>query len=774
MKKTPSLLVALTLLCATLAAQPRWQQVALFDWVYPSEQAYADLKQGAIQAQSQGWVVEKIRKGETLPQASARELAWSLQKNAAVDPALKAKLKAEFDDEAVMLGADEGNSLTAKRAQDVSGSLDRSTQAMDALEASMKANHYGKGSTPALNIDFYDGYRLDAPAGMAILDNHGYLIGGLNATLLGTIDKINFTLGIGMDWTNISGAAIDDYEYKRGLTSIGASFQIPLGNGGLDVSLGDLADLYLSPLLFASILPINRDGFFVDVTAAYRPPKAIKTMELGYPAGTRGARGVVVKRQGTMAWWPFTKTQFVYTPSSLDYWQSWEQRLNVWTARLDEDLGPRGRWLDGVLFYGLAGGSYNDEDLQLAPGGLPKLPQSTTDYSLGTDLRFGSGTTLRFDAASSSFTLKAPTYTQTLQGNAYIGTLVQPVGPFYLALEGGAADPDFVSKPSLNDRLQSGATYDTAASIGGDTHYTFGAVPAKPAYISLIRDPTVLSNNSQRATLKGEWHGSFVAVGLYDGVIDQVAATGPYVMTSPYLEGSSANGYGWFKVFGQTYGMPPDPLVVVSPGSGGPYYQMLYNKPTDSTPATPALTPLGPKQVHWQQISQLGYQETEFTLLLSQKGVGDRTVMADSVKALNYAGANVQFDLASLFNRTLPLGLDLVGEVRDLALQAGAPALDDSGLFNQQIANAFLNVGITETVNFLAMAGYETWKSKQSYYPLNIQTREFGIGADMNLDPLVSGLKMNFRGSVLDHVDLNLPSRQFSLLTISIGSTLSY
>ena len=117
--------------------------------------------------------------------------------------------------------------------------------------------------------------------------------------------------------------------------------------------------------------------------------------------------------------------------------------------------------------------------------------------------------------------------------------------------------------------------------------------------------------------------------------------------------------------------------------------------------------------------------------------------MADSVKTINYAGGTLVFDLKSLLNRTQAFSFVVVGEDRDLAAQAALPTLGEASYFNQQIISGFLTYGISDQVSFVAKAAYELWKSKQTFYPLNIQTTELGSGFDFKLDPYLSGLALN-------------------------------
>jgi hypothetical protein len=120
------------------------------------------------------------------------------------------------------------------------------------------------------------------------------------------------------------------------------------------------------------------------------------------------------------------------------------------------------------------------------------------------------------------------------------------------------------------------------------------------------------------------------------------------------------------------------------------------------------------------------------------------------------------------------LQLTVIGEDRDMNTTAGIPGSGGTDLFNQQFEVADLNWGVSQTVTLLGTAGFETWKTVQSYYPVNMQITEFGVGADLNEDPLVTGLVFNMRASVMNYEDLNIASRDLSLITLSLGSTLSY
>ena len=759
-----------------------WQTVTLFDWCYPGEAAYEAVKQAAAMAGDGGWAAQRLKAGLKLPQASARELAQRLAAQDGLAPELRARLTAAFADEPDQVAGAQSRALSAT-VQALSVRMEKDSDALDRLEASMARNSYGKGSRIGAVLDLYDGLRLDLPAGLDQGDQHAYMAGGLRSTLSGLVGKLDYQFTVDSEYLydRLTG---QDASSRANSLDAGVSFELPLGSGGLDVNLGSTQNLLLSPLLFASYFPQVPDAFDVDVTDPFRPPKVTKVMDVAYPAGTLNFRGLTVMRQGFSPWWPFSASQFVYTGDT-NWWESWSTKFNYMALRLDEDLPWHNRLLDGGLLYGIGSSNGNDLDALVGAGSPLTGPNRVTQQrssavGLGGKLHNAWSGTLHFDAAATSYAVGAGATQVTHPGVGWLASLVQPLGAFNLGLDLGAADPWFLSFPHNQAHNQLGAVIDTYQYFGLD-----GASNAVgDAWTTMIGAPGELSNNTQRAALKLEWHGSWVSLGLYDGIESQLQATDAFVQTTPYLEGNQQDGYGFFRLFGQDFGPVPAPGTVPAgvPASlnMGQHLQGLFNLPTDSVQAQPgtwAQPVAGPAaKVHWQQMSQYNDYESEFTLLLTQGGVGDNRLLAPSAKTLNYAGGSLLLDFAALMGLDLPLQVNLVGELRDLEPQAGLPALDggSGGLMNQQYLVGTFTGGLSDTLTMLAMAGVETWRSQHSYYPLDIQVMEFGLGFDLKADPVVTGLAFNLRGSFLRLDDMNIGSRQLVLSTVSLGSTLTY
>ena len=769
------------LLLPMLAAASSWDQVTLFDWVYPGEANYELLKNAAAQSGHAGWLADRFNRGDKIPQASARELASRLWDDEKVDADTRAKLHEAFKDEPEQLGVP-GEGLKKDRLDALSASLDRSSKKLDDVEGSLERNRYGKGSTPAVNMDLYSAYRLDAPSGLVGNDTHGYMAGGINITLMGTLDKANFTLALGGRYFYGADSAPKDFSTLSGITGGGVSFQMPLGEGGLEVHLGDVVDLYMSSLLQSGIFAMNRDAFFVDVLNPYRGPKTIKAMEMGYPAFTIQQQGLYIRRQGAEWYWPFSQTQFLYAPER-QFHEFFRPHMTTIGLRLDEDFSGLLSFMDQTRVFYMVQQAGNDEDnlrqsnylLTLPSGGPPYPIESSFAQSVGADLRLSTGTEFHGEGAVSHFQAKylSKTAGETYDDTGWYGILSQPVGPLNVALELGAAGPNFLTGPQTPDRIQPGATLDTT----GRSMFPGPAPINSLIWHTVIRDPTVLSNNSQRMVLKTELHLSFLSIGLYDGVMPQEVTTSPLVIMTPYIEGNASNGFGWFKIFGQDYTQVPPGFSYAAPGSipslgSTKYAQPAFNSKTEARAIYDQAG--NSMNVHWQEFSQLGYRTAEFTTLLSQGGVGDHHVMEDGLKSVNFAGTNLIFDLASLFKRDLPLDLSIIGELRDVALTPAVPVLGAGNLFNQAVCIGFLNAALSPDFTVLFMGGYETWKTDHSLFPLNMQVQELGSGFDWKLDPIVSGLQFNLRATSMTYQDLNIAARELSLWTLSVGSTLSY
>jgi hypothetical protein len=779
-------LIVGALLCA-FGAQPAhadtWNQVLLFDWVYPGEPGYEALKQADTETGGNNWLTARMARGEKLPQASVRELAARLWDDARVDETTRATLKKLYTDEPQQLTTEAGE-LKA-----LSNRLDESSKKLDDLQASLDANRYGKGSTPAVNMNMFGAYRSDHPSGIDQADSRGYLFGGLEVTLMSTVDKINYIINLGGFYNNNLDSNPAPYTEPTGWSTIGAaSFQIPLSDGGLEVHLDDVVPIDFSPLTQSGIFPGVRDPFFVDVSQPYRGPTALTALDLNYPSASINQRGIYIRRQGATWYWPFSLTQLLYAPED-QVLMSYTYHMNTLAARLDEDVA--GHWgLDEGRFYYVFQIVANDKDQILGQqfSGQPNdLPQSSLSHAFGFNTRVSSwGTEIKLDAALSQYNQVAASGQPALafDDTAWLGNFIQPLGPIRLAVEAGAAGPKFLSGPRFQDYSQPGSTLNT---IGYLTDETVGAPPPGNTlqWISYIKDPTILSNNSSRLALKGEWHGSWVSVGLFDGVQPQQNATTALVMTQPYLEGHDFDGFGFFRMFGAGYQPPPAPGAVPNP-TINPILNTPYNQPFDDnslhtlalfnvqTDGTGVDASGASYAVHWQRMSQYSYKGSEFATIMTKNGVGDNRFDADSVKTLNYAGGRLIFDLAALSGRELPLELDVIGLVTDLAAMPGVPSLQPVNYFNQQVSAAYMTGAVTPSFSVLTMLGYETWRSDHSYYPLNMQIVEYGTGCDWKLDSIVSGLEMNVRATDMEFQDLNISSRAISLLTIGTAMTLSY
>jgi hypothetical protein len=781
----------------------KWEEVLLFDWVYPGESSYADLKAAANQVGSSDWVSQRLQAGEKVPQASARELAWTLSKDPRVDQGLQSKLKSDFADEAAMM-KETGDRDLASEVGAVAAQFDAMSRQMDDIDATFKRNTYGKGETPSSTLQVATGYRLNNASGILQGETHNYLEGGINFILNGTLDKATYTFSMGgIYWNN-------DESYQESVRSFQSNadlnFVFPLFGSGLVVNLSQVNTVFLSNLLFSTITLTGRDLYAVDLDTTgvfYWVPGTLQELNMNYPAAVKSVSGLNIQTQGSSAWWPFTSTNFLFGPES-DFWEQYTTAKFVYTGlRLEEDLGPKGRFLDDLLFFGVGLNANRDAGLLLGAAISNLAPQTVNSYSVGVKAQLSSGSSLNFEYSGTNVSAQnnpgQPVYNVNEGDNAYLGTVVQPVGPFNIGLEAGMAGKDFLTG-GLPDwggvavvplaSAQTGSVLSTTVQDPftstelDSTPATAKQFPNNLVQITDLSEATLLSSNTSRYAAKGQWTGSWISLGLYDGTITQLTPSSAFVMTTPYIEGRTYNGYGWFQMIGQSYADPPAPDTPVSPASAppapGPVQsntgvrdQGLFNQPDDGYAIDPAKSS-APLAVHWNYIGQHMYREAEYTVLLSEHGVGDNHVMPDSIKDINYAGGTLKLDFKSLFSRQRPMEFDIIGEDKDVAPQSGLPAFDAKNFFNQQYYVGFFDMGLTDKVDFLATSGYETWRTDQSYFPVFVQVKEFGAGFDLNLDQYLTGLKLHFRSTWTNLEDLMQGQRQFSFYTLGIGTLLNY
>ena len=136
-----------------------------------------------------------------------------------------------------------------------------------------------KRSVPTVNLDIWSGYRSDNPSGLLQGGDHAYPMGGINTTLNGTLNKASYTrlrYSSGMGYSNVDQECrvmrINSYYTSpQFFLNTGFSFSFAFDERrALEVHMGDTVPVNLSPLLYSSLSVANRDGFFIDVSQAFR------------------------------------------------------------------------------------------------------------------------------------------------------------------------------------------------------------------------------------------------------------------------------------------------------------------------------------------------------------------------------------------------------------------------------------------------------------------------------------------------------------------------
>lgn len=350
--------------------------------------------------------------------------------------------------------------------------------------------------------------------------------------------------------------------------------------------------------------------------------------------------------------------------------------------------------------------------------------------------------------------------------NAYyaIGTL--PVGPLTLALEGWQVGPRFIT--GGNDSRRSG-NGQTGAYIDTMMEDTERGRPRTYAYQTIMREPLAMTNNSRHGAVKSELKLAWMTLASTLGYSEQIVPSGPWVQSHFVLNGLGYNGAGWFWRFGQAYAQLPQGLT--APPGGALNNQYAFASATQA-PAFYNGAPMG--STYWQEVGQVLYQETQTHVLMSQTGVGDANILADSIKYTTSLRSSVAFDLKPVFDRDLPFDLSVSNDLRDTNDQANFPRLTDEHLLTQMVTEAALRYGWSNTVELLAAAGYETWLTRHSRFPLFYISRFYGAGFDLKLDEILTGMSLQARTQRFEFEDMHFMQRNHHDWSWSIGTSIYY
>lgn len=744
--RLPLLLLCLTLGPAVLRASS-WDTVRLFDWVYPGEQSYTLLKGAAQAGGKSGWLVDRMARNEKLPQAAAKDLAYELAANPLLDEGTRQALKEAYLDEGKHLKA--GNT----QSDDLAERLAAVSRKMDDLEAAIQMNNYAKGSNPSLVTTIYSGNRLENTGGVTKPAAHrNYLFAGAGFSFTGQVGGGTFTTGFSYDYYDNDNATTLSTQ-GSGINIGGVTVLLPFGSGVLSTRFGGGYTAKMSELLFSDLGAPAKDSYFTNPADNYKPKVQVRVLDIDYPSQNKYTQNIIfVEREGTGEWWPFSNAQFFYGPNNTQWFYTYNtDTTNVAAARLDLALGSVG-FFDDLRTFGTFTQAENDRDQFTAapPGSI--VFQSSNGVELGTEMTFRGGGTARFAYAMSRFEIR-PTIKTSYPYNdaAYLGAIAYPVMGLNTALEFGMAGPYFFTisrKGQFDSHAQLGATMDSTYDINSALPPTTDNI----AFQTLMIEPSGLANNSQRLALKTEWQGSFLSWGMMLGSNTNILPSTAVVEFAPILQNRSDNGYAWMRTLGGTYSGP----------AANPY---------NNASAGAAIRPDGTTNAgaKWSQYYQKAYRRIYFTTLISDGPYSNR-LLANSIKSVNQAELTTRLDFRAFIDRALPLDLIFNGQLRDVAPQMGIPVTDDSTFLQQSVGMAFLTVGLTQELNFLAMAGYEDWSSNKTPKPFHGIAKQVGAGFDLTLDALINGLLMQLRVDSYEHVDLIYPDKR----ALSIwGGTLS-
>lgn len=504
------------------------------------------------------------------------------------------------------------------------------------------------------------------------------------------------------------------------------------------------------------------------------------------PNGERNSQGLYLRKQGTQGLWFFNDFQLMLAPESEAY--EYFNHTHSWEIDSRGDLPSIG-WIpftDSTLLYTtytFLGNEANEvntfnqnSDFYETP---LAVPEQSENYALGFESQLSGGGSLIFEGADSYWSKdNAALYPQyaneSLSDQAYYMTLSKSLGRMIFAFQGSQVGPYFV--PGGHQALSSGdQQYDRTGGLALDS-----LEPLDPrnnsldsSWKTIAEDQAWISNNTRRASLQMSWLDSWGSLGATFASSEQIDPSGPWIEASEFFNNSPYNGFSFFQLFYNNYTLNP---TGTGQQSGEPNAEYKINAPTESTayykgsPISSVVNPTG--EVNWDDLEQLGWRNTTQTIWLSQNGVGDNNLRADSTKYYNTFRADLSLDLGSIFKSPRKDHLQLYTELRDTAEELRLAIGATPDLLYQSIYGMDYIWQFATNWEFVATAGQEVWTSDMSYYPVQFIDNTAGIGFNSLLSHIVAGgLEVNYRFLLMQHEDSNFAEKDFSGWRGTVGLT---
>lgn len=733
-----SVLTKLFLLLA-LAIPASAAENAFFDWVEPADPSYSVLKEAALKSSEKGWVVDRLREGKRLPQASARNLVNRLQEDQAIDAATKKTLSEAFPLE--ILTTEPGFKKVEKHAESLADHMDLVDAQLDAFERSWRTNIMGNLSDPTCYV--YAG------GGFGYNGNGGLYTGGTGISALGSYFMTQWntaftggTAAWNFAFYGSSNGVTDSFSTN---SSIATALSVSLDSDwfpGVDIGLGDNINYVFSYHTFSKLIfsgssgAAQPDPFSAGLT---RNP----TIKLEAGVGARFTGGLYVRKKRPYGWWwPFSTTQFTLTPTDGFYYdipfatpnkgKTYIQaptRLNEFAGRLDWRHLPIFPGLEDTLPYFAWTITANDSG-EIYGSELPNNPlpplivgRDNKAMALGLDSQIAGGGTLNAEVAYSSsyysqyWTNGASSFSDDI---AWIMSASKAFSTTSYVAQYSHTGPGWNTNSGVS--VPTGWSINTAAKVY-DTWATYNV------------NPSGVYSNSDHFSLAAEYSYAWLGLGLTMGATQQINPTGP-ILVYRHTEGYRY----WGPVDGTTYEGPTyNKKVIYKGNAGGTTWQRL------------------------QKLTSGGRRDNQEIVWLSQNGAGDPNALEDSVKFINSAQLNASMQLDSLFHLERPFTLNVSSSMTsvDTSLHPWT-ANDQSDIMVQQISNVSTAIQVTKRFSINGGFGYETSVINRTQFPISNLEHLWGVGLNMDFPDFLTGLSQGISFSGSEHFDPNYSFRHFS------------
>jgi hypothetical protein len=691
---------------------------------------YEALQTASNRVGNRGWVADRLQKSQPLSEMVAKEEAKMLLLNRHLDPVYRKALEDAFPTETKPV--EQKYVQIDSRMQALDDKISTVTSKLDRFEAGMRDGLLSGRSRPSL---------LGSLGGtMASAGNlHGPgKIRGWERGLGGS--------GIWTEWSLADDGFLLTWvmEFYDGYIDFrDAHLGLAFDNVVLPGIEMTIADENNYPALSLLIFNGGGDGYdddFNDMRSLSGRKELIKS---GAGYGARGGQDIYIRRKSEGDWWPFSDTQFVAS-----------QTYNYFYDHILNDVVANFKIRGMPMFWPFERAdpaittlwSFNDT-AEINSYGNKTVPDNSSAQSFAVNMLLVGGGTFFLEAATAEW--ERSNVTKDYRDFSVSTVISKSIGKAAVVLDYQHTGPDYFpgtqEEPSGN--AASSFTLDDRPGQAG-----------LPAWKTVASEPSGPSTNSEHLAVGTTFDLTSASLGFTLGTNVQIEPSGPW-LTSRHMI-----GWSWDR-FSDDHG---DHRTGITK-NGAALMAGEYNNAYPSTIAI-ADSKGNTMSVDWTKVDD-GNRER---IVLTQNGVGDAHLRADSIKYVNFIDLRGDINFQSLFDLERPCLLKLASRIRNTGETFAIPAYDDKSFLMQIASSATFNVSLPGKMQVVTAVGYEDWLSKASYLPIEYHTSWAYLEYDKDFPQFLSDFSVGPNISILNHHDPNSSQRDFSVWNMGIGASTTF